>query len=59
MVVVFLLTGSSWALAQSYWRLFAGAGIADGGETIVAGNIVTDGTNKLTPYLIKARWATT
>ena len=59
MVVVFLLTGSSWALAQSNWRFFAGAAIADGGETIVASNIVTYGTNKLTPYLIKARWATT
>ena len=51
---VVLITSSLWAQAQSNWRFFAGAGIADGGETITAGNIVADGTNKLTSYSIKA-----
>ncbi len=54
LVLAVLMVGSSWAQAQSNWRFIAGAGIADGGETITAGNIVTDGTNKLTPYSIKA-----
>lgn len=53
-VLVVLMMSSSWAQAQSNWRFFVGSGIADGGETITAGNIVADGTNKLTPYSIKA-----
>lgn len=54
LAAVMLVAMCACAQAQSNWRFFAAAGIADGGETIVSGNIVTDGTNKLTPFTIKA-----
>jgi hypothetical protein len=55
LLATLLVAGSAIAQAQSSdWRFFGGVGIADGGETITSGNIVTQGTNKLTPYTIKA-----
>lgn len=54
LMAITLVVSCSLSHAQSNWRFFAGAGIADGGETIVSGNIVTDGTNKVTPFTIKA-----
>jgi hypothetical protein len=54
-VAILLLAAASLAQAQSSnWRFFAGVGVADGGETITSGTIVTDGTNKITPFTIKA-----
>lgn len=54
-LALLLVATASLAHAQgSNWRFLAGVGVADGGETITSGNIVTDGTSKLTPYTIKA-----
>lgn len=38
---------------ESNWRMVAGVGYAKGGETIRSGTIVTDGTNKVTPFDIQ------
>lgn len=54
-LALLLVATAGMAQAQSSnWRFLVGVGVADGGETITSGNIVTDGTNKLTPYTIKA-----
>ncbi len=54
-LALLLIAGSAAANAQSpNWRFFAGVGVADGGETITSGTIVTEGSNKVTPYTIKA-----
>jgi hypothetical protein len=54
-VTTLLLGLGSLAHAQSSnFRFYGGVGFADGGETITAGDIVTQGTNKLTPYTIEA-----
>lgn len=39
---------------ESNWRVFAGLGYADGGDTIVSGNIVNVTTHSVLPYQIKA-----
>ncbi len=50
-----LLVGCAISHAQTTGlRYLIGVGVADGGETIVSGNIVTDGSNKITPFTIKA-----
>ncbi len=50
-----LLLGCAAAQAQSSpWRVYGGLGLADGGDTVVSGTIVTDGTNKVLPFKIKA-----
>ncbi len=55
MLALVLVATATLAQAQSSnWRFFAGVGVADGGETITSGTIVTDGTNKITPFTIKA-----
>lgn len=36
------------------WRLFAGAGIANGAETIFSGTITTDGSGQIVPFQVTA-----
>lgn len=54
-IAALLVLGCAAAQAQeSPWRFYAGLGLADGGDTVVSGVIVTDVTNKQTPFIIKA-----
>jgi hypothetical protein len=49
-----LTAGCALANAQgSNWRLFAGLGLVNGGETISAGNITNTTTGNQTPYDVK------
>lgn len=54
MAVLLIASGTLAQAQSSNWRFFAGAGLAEGGETIASGTIITDGTNKITPFTIKA-----
>jgi len=44
--------------SDSNWRFYAGIGIAHGGDTIVSGDIVQEGTNLTIPFDVKAGTAT-
>ena len=55
LVSILLILSAGAAQAEgSNWRFFGGLGLADGGDIIARGIIVTDGTNKELPFEIKA-----
>lgn len=53
---ILIVLGALCSLAHadsSSWRFYAAGGLASGGETVVSGVIVEDGTNKTVPFDIK------